>query len=215
MSRPASSATTSRHVRWKSSAASASRRRCATPDCRRTIPTTWSIAPRFLGREITRIKIPCRAERYTAKDGPDTWWPTPEPPHRINQIYLEPVLFAHCRQCQARAFSTARHWSISRKDDGRSHRAVATSTAAARSRFPAKFLIGCDGGRSLVRKKIGATLSGDVALQRVQSSYIRAPKLLDMLLQQGGTPAWGSFALNARQSGNVYAIDGKRELAGA
>jgi len=45
----------------------------------------------FLGREITRIKIPCRAERFTAKDGPDTWWTTPEPPHLINQIYLEPV----------------------------------------------------------------------------------------------------------------------------
>ena len=73
-----------------------------------------------------------------------------------------------------------------------------------------KFLIGCDGGRSLVRKKIGATLSGDVALQHVQSSYIRAPKLLDMLLEQGGTPAWGIFSLNARQSGNVYAIDGKQ-----
>jgi len=49
----------------------------------------------FLGTELTRIKIPCRAERYTSKDGPDTWWPTPEPPHRINQIYLEPILFAH------------------------------------------------------------------------------------------------------------------------
>ena len=61
----------------------------------------------FLGREITRIKIPCRAERYTAKDGPDTWWPTPEPPHRINQIYLEPILFAsaakrHCEHEQGR-----------------------------------------------------------------------------------------------------------------
>lgn len=49
----------------------------------------------FLGREITRIPIPCRANRYTAKGGPDTEWPTAEPPHRINQIYLEPVLFAH------------------------------------------------------------------------------------------------------------------------
>ena len=46
------------------------------------------------GIEMARIPIPCRAERYIAKDGPDTWWPTPEPPHRINQIYLEPVLFA-------------------------------------------------------------------------------------------------------------------------
>jgi hypothetical protein len=47
------------------------------------------------GIELGRIPIPCRAERYRAKRGPDTWWPTPEPPHRINQIYLEPVLFAH------------------------------------------------------------------------------------------------------------------------
>ncbi len=31
----------------------------------------------FLGREITRIPIPCRAERYTASEGPDADWPTP------------------------------------------------------------------------------------------------------------------------------------------
>jgi hypothetical protein len=36
--------------------------------------------------ELARIPIPCRAERCTARDGADTWWPTPEPPHRINQI---------------------------------------------------------------------------------------------------------------------------------
>jgi 2-polyprenyl-6-methoxyphenol hydroxylase-like FAD-dependent oxidoreductase len=47
------------------------------------------------GMELSRIPIPCRAERYTATGGPDTWWPTPEPPHRINQIYLEPLLFTH------------------------------------------------------------------------------------------------------------------------
>src|ERR1700739_4687773 len=46
------------------------------------------------GIELTRIPIPCRADRYTATGGPDTDWPTPEPPHRINQIYLEPILFA-------------------------------------------------------------------------------------------------------------------------
>ena len=45
------------------------------------------------GIEMARIPIPCRAQRYTAKDGPDGWWPTPEPPHRINQIYFEPILF--------------------------------------------------------------------------------------------------------------------------
>jgi 2-polyprenyl-6-methoxyphenol hydroxylase-like FAD-dependent oxidoreductase len=48
-----------------------------------------------IGMELSRIPIPCRADRYTARGGPDTWWPTPEPPHRINQIYLEPVLYTH------------------------------------------------------------------------------------------------------------------------
>src|ERR1700733_16266307 len=49
------------------------------------------------GTELSRIPIPCRADRYSATGGPDTWWPTPEPPHRINQIFLEPVLFDHAR----------------------------------------------------------------------------------------------------------------------
>ena len=65
-SRRASSATTSRRARWRSSAGSASRRRCATPACRRTIPTTCRIAPAFLGRELSRIPIPCRARALTA-----------------------------------------------------------------------------------------------------------------------------------------------------
>jgi hypothetical protein len=47
------------------------------------------------GIELSRIPIPCRRDRYTSTDGPDTGWPTAEPPHRINQIYMEPVLFAH------------------------------------------------------------------------------------------------------------------------
>src|SRR5262245_27635908 len=55
----------------------------------------------FSGFELSRIPIPCRAERYVATGGPDTWWPTPEPPHRINQIFLEPVLFAHARAMPA------------------------------------------------------------------------------------------------------------------
>ncbi len=55
--------------------------------------TTTSVA-----HELARIPIPCRRDRYTATGGPDTWWPTPEPPHRINQLYLEPLLFAHAAQ---------------------------------------------------------------------------------------------------------------------
>src|SRR3546814_6268656 len=69
----------------------------------------------------------------------------------------------------------------------------------------ARFLIGCDGGRSAIRKAIGASFVGDAVVQRVQSTYIRAPRLIDMLK---APPAWVMFSLNPRRSGNIYAIDG-------
>jgi 2-polyprenyl-6-methoxyphenol hydroxylase-like FAD-dependent oxidoreductase len=163
----------------------------------------------FLGRELSRIKIPCRAERYTAKGGPDTWWPTAEPPHRINQIFLEPVLVERLSSMPtARVFNGTSLLDFEAGRDGVTAFARETETGKDME-VSGKFLVGCDGGRSLVRRKIGATLSGDAVLQHVQSSYIRAPKLLGMLRAQGGTPAWGSFALNPRQPGNVYAIDGR------
>src|SRR5437588_4560264 len=58
-------------------------------------PHDISYRTSFTGQELTRIPIPCRRDRFTTKDGPDFNWPTPEPPHRINQIFLEPILFDH------------------------------------------------------------------------------------------------------------------------
>src|SRR5260370_23354284 len=58
-------------------------------------PHDISYRTTFTGTELTRIPIPCRRDRFTIKDGPDCNWPTPEPPHRINQIFLEPILFEH------------------------------------------------------------------------------------------------------------------------
>lgn len=160
----------------------------------------------FVGTELARIRIPCRNERFTMKDGPDGWWPTPEPPHRINQIYLEPILFEH-----AVAMPGVR--ALDRTSIDAFEQSATGVVATARDldsgetfRIAADYLIGCDGGKSGVRKSIGATLTGTAVVQRVQSTYIRAPKLLGMLSE---TPAWGTFSLNPRRSGNVYAIDGR------
>ena len=51
-------------------------------------PNDASYRTTSTGIELARIPIPARNERYTATGGPDTWWPTPEPPHRINQTFL-------------------------------------------------------------------------------------------------------------------------------
>lgn len=158
------------------------------------------------GTELSRISIPARKDRYTATGGPDTDWPTAEPPHRINQIFLEPVLFAHAEATSGiRILNRTQVDSFEQDENGAT--AVATDLeTGATLRITCDYLIGCDGGRSMVRKTIGAKLSGTDVVGRVQSTYFRAPTLLGLLKYK---PAWATFALNTRRCGNVYAIDGK------
>ncbi len=158
------------------------------------------------GEELSRIPIPARRDRYTATGGPDTGWPTPEPPHRINQIYLEPVLFAHAEATpNLRILNRTRIELVAQDEQGAWAEGIDLDSGKP-VRIRCDYVVGCDGGRSMVRKTIGARLSGTDVVGRVQSTYFRAPALLGLLRHP---PAWATFALNPRRCGNVYAIDGK------
>ena len=158
------------------------------------------------GMELSRIPIPCRAERYTATGGPDTWWPTPEPPHRINQIFLEPILFDYAQAHPlVRIINRARLTDFTQTDQGVTA-TVENLDTGAQNEITARYLIGCDGAHSTTRRKIGAILAGDAVLEHRQSSYIRAPGL------RAATPtklAWANTSLNPRRSANMFAIDGR------
>ena len=157
------------------------------------------------GIELSRIPIPCRRDRYTATEGPDTGWPTTEPPHRINQIYMEPVLFAHAAGIDGLTILNRTAFEDFRQHDGGIVATVRDLDTGASLRIEAEFIVGCDGARSLVRKAIDAALQGTPVIQRVQSTYIRAPSLLGQM----GEPAWMTLSLNPRRCGTVVAIDGR------
>jgi 2-polyprenyl-6-methoxyphenol hydroxylase-like FAD-dependent oxidoreductase len=169
-------------------------------------PHDISYRTSFTGEELTRIKIPCRRDRFTDSQGADCGWPTPEPPHRINQIFLEPILFAHAAaQSRIRILGRTQAEAVTVSGDGAtvSLRDLDSDKAW---RADCRFLIGCDGARSIVRKAIGAELVGDAVIQRVQSTFIRAPDLIGL---QRHERAWGTGSINPRRSGMVYAIDGR------
>jgi 2-polyprenyl-6-methoxyphenol hydroxylase-like FAD-dependent oxidoreductase len=158
------------------------------------------------GIELSRIPIPCRDQRYTATGGPDTWWPTPEPPHRINQIFLEPVLFAH-----AASMPGVRILNRTQLTGFEQHPSGVTAMAADLDggddlTITADYMIGADGAHSLVRRRIGASLTGDAFLEQRQSTYFRAP---DLLRATPTKPAWSNTSLNPRRSANMFAIDGR------
>jgi 2-polyprenyl-6-methoxyphenol hydroxylase-like FAD-dependent oxidoreductase len=169
-------------------------------------PNDVSYRVSFAGKELSRIPIPCRRDRYTASGGPDTWWPTAEPPHRINQIYLEPTLSAHAETIAGLTLlNRVEINSFEQTPEGVTAQGTQLDDNQTIT-IRADFLVGCDGGRSAIRKAMGATLSGTAEVQRVQSTFIRAPSLLSMSHLK---PAWATFSLNPVRSGNVYAIDGR------
>src|SRR5690606_27556266 len=140
--------------------------------------------------------------------GPDGNWPTAEPPHRINQIYLEPLLFQHAQAMAGITIINRTALESYEQDDDGITATIRNVDDGTSQTLTSRYLVGCDGGRSLVRKSIGAELEGDAVVQRVQSTLIRAPRLLSLFTEK---PAWATFSLNPRRSGNMYAIDG-REL---
>src|SRR4029450_11866133 len=88
-------------------------------------------------------------------------------------------------------------------DDGVTVQLRALDGGATRS-VRARYLMGCDGGSSTVRKQMGAQLEGTAVIQRVQSSFIRAPGLRALIQHK---PAWSHYSVNPRRCGTVFAID--------
>ena len=159
-----------------------------------------------VGIEFARIHIPCRRDRYIDKSGPDGGWPTPEPPHRINQIYLDPLLAN-----EAASHPKVRFLNLTRVLGFTQGEAGVTAEAedlegGGKLLIDCADLVGCDGGSSIVRPGIGARLAGDAVIGRTQSSYIRMP---DLAARMQAAPAWSTQVMNPRRSANMFAVDGR------
>lgn len=158
------------------------------------------------GIELSRVSIPARGERGAAATGPDTLWPTPEHTHRVNQIFFEPVLFAHvAAQPRVQILNRTEFENFTQYEQGVTANAHDLDNGERFSIY-CTYLVGCDGASSMVRKAIGAEFVGTPVLQRAQTIYIRAPALMNML---PGKPAWMYKSLNPRRCGMTMAIDGR------
>jgi 2-polyprenyl-6-methoxyphenol hydroxylase-like FAD-dependent oxidoreductase len=125
---------------------------------------------------------------------------------RVSQLYLEPVMFARLRSLPGVTLLNETRFE--------SHRQVEDGVAVhARSHdgadvvVEAQYLIGCDGGRSAIRRAIGAQLVGDAELGRTRTTLVRAPELLSLFA--GRRPAWMSWVSSHKVRGTVIAIDGR------
>jgi 2-polyprenyl-6-methoxyphenol hydroxylase-like FAD-dependent oxidoreductase len=169
-------------------------------------PHSVAFRTAFTGREYGRIHIPCRRDRFIDRTGADSDWPTPELPHRINQLMLEPILFDYVAATpRVRIFNRVALESFVQYEDQVT--AVARDLDSGEVRhYCASYLVGCDGSKSTVRRGLGIKLKGDAEFLRVQATFIRAPQLIAL---QQHERAWMTQTAHPMWTGSVIAIDGR------
>jgi 2-polyprenyl-6-methoxyphenol hydroxylase-like FAD-dependent oxidoreductase len=177
-------------------------------------PTDVAYFTRFNGWELARLRMPSLKEKREAVARSARTDQIPEPIHRANQMYVERALFAaaQARPCIALRFG----WTVERfgqDGDGVSLRA---SDGAAQEGWRAAYLVGCDGGRSFVRRSLGISYVGEEALKtaffggRMLSVHLRAPTLYPDFLKD--KRAFQYWVVNPELRTALVALDGKDEF---
>jgi len=163
-------------------------------------PTDVIYTTSIAGPEITRIPLPSRNERHLGGHI-DSDWLTPEPMVRVSQIYLEPILFE--RMASLPNVTIRNGVAVERFEQ--TDAGVVTSCSDGTT-VASRYLVGCDGGRSTIRKAMGVRLTGDDEIGRTRSTLVRCPRIRSLFGDR--RPAWMSWIVNDRVRGTVVAIDG-------
>jgi 2-polyprenyl-6-methoxyphenol hydroxylase-like FAD-dependent oxidoreductase len=179
-------------------------------------PTDIAYFTRFAGHELARIGLPTAAEAIVKIKSMTGSWSAAELPHRVSQKFVEEALRRHA---QAWPSTDVRYgWRLERfGDDGASVNAtVRPGEGGPAQEVVAKFLIGADGARSIVRQQLGIEWGGVTGIQRefmggkMFAIYLRAPQFLSVLRHP---KAWMYVAVNHERRAFMASVDGMAEYA--
>jgi 2-polyprenyl-6-methoxyphenol hydroxylase-like FAD-dependent oxidoreductase len=167
---------------------------------------------RYTRYELARLRGRSRREALDAREGADSRWPTPEPLHRVQQMYVEVVLKQQAEKWPS--VDVRFGWRVRKLEaraDGVSVEAEQLESGKV-ERIDADYAVGCDGPRSLVREALGVHYEGQSREERdfmggkMLAVYVRAPSFYEVV---HAPRAWQYWAVNREQRALMNAIDGK------
>jgi len=187
-------------------------------------PTDIAYFTRYMGWELARFELPSSRDARALVRSMGGSWSAAELPHRCSQMYVEQVLFEEASRLPS--VSMRFGWRVERLDedgDGVRVRAVAAAEqstnepAAARPEVDvlARWVVGCDGARGVVRRHLGIEYAGETGVVRdfmggrMHAMHFRAPGLYALMDRPR---AWMYWAFNAERRGFMPAINGVDEF---
>ena len=177
-------------------------------------PTDIAYFTRFATHELARFSLPASKDARQIIRGLSGSWSAAELPHRVSQKYVEPVLLKHAVKWATNDIRF-RTRLIAFEDHGTYVEARAEDADGAFS-IRARYLVGADGARSQVRRKLGFGWVGEAAIQRdfmggrMFAIYMRAP---DFYKVSPHGAAWMYVAFNPERRAYMAAVDGRGEFA--
>jgi 2-polyprenyl-6-methoxyphenol hydroxylase-like FAD-dependent oxidoreductase len=179
-------------------------------------PTDIAYFTRYTGYELARFRQPASARTAEIARAGTGSWSTPELPHRCSQLYIEQVLK---RAAAAHPAVTLRFgWTVTGLESAADGVSVQAERAdgGVRETWTARYLVGADGGRSLVRRTLEIDYAGERGVTRdfmggrMLATYLRAPELYRIIPHDR---AWMYWAFNPERRGFMAALDGREQFA--
>ena len=179
-------------------------------------PTDIAYFTRYTGHELARLSLPTAAQAVRDVKRLGGSWSAAELPHRVSQKFVEQVLRRHA---QTHAGNDVRYgWELVDFDDQGGYVAARIQRADGGSpvQVRARYLVGADGARSLVRNALGIPWSGASGVRRdfmggqMFAVYLRAPAFYDVLPH---ARAWMYVSVNAQRRAFMASVDGRSEFA--
>jgi 2-polyprenyl-6-methoxyphenol hydroxylase-like FAD-dependent oxidoreductase len=179
-------------------------------------PTDVAYFTRFNAYELARLAMPSSAEKMQAVAASSRFDQTPEPIHRGNQMYVERFLFDHASTRPNITLRFGREVTTFEQHTDHVTLTAVQLESGATEHWRADYLVGCDGGRSFVRRTLGIRYAGEDTLQqdyfggRMFSTYLRAPTLYRDFL--GRRRAFQYWAVNPQLRTTIIALNGEDEF---
>jgi 2-polyprenyl-6-methoxyphenol hydroxylase-like FAD-dependent oxidoreductase len=170
---------------------------------------------RLTGWELARIRMPSEDEKMEAVRNALPTDQVPEPIFRCNQMHVEAFLFEHIRTLKTVDVRFGWHCHDYRQDDEGVSVDIEQVESGRTETLRGSYLAGCDGGQSMVRRKLGIRYGGGPAAEQAYlggamvSTHIRCPEFYGRIIRE---PRWQYWVVNAQIRGNIVAVNGKDEF---